>query len=303
MSKFKEHLLMFLRGLIMGIADIIPGVSGGTMALITGIYERLIEAINGVNRFFVSHLLKLKFGKAFKNFKKIDFALFIPLFLGIAIALLGLSHAIDYFLVELTAITYAFFFGLILGSAWLVLNGIKKHRKIGFLFAIIGFAFAFWLVSLEALGANHSLLVLFVSGAVAICATILPGISGSFVMVLLNQYETVIASLKNLQITNILALILGALVGALAFSKLLNFLLRKYKAETMFFLVGLMLGSLRLPIEKVAAVTYFNTISQPISLAKIFSIMLSNFVIILPILIVALIGFLIVFFLEKKFKH
>lgn len=279
---FKEHLLMFLRGLIMGIADIIPGVSAGTMALITGIYERLVGAIDDINRFFVKHLFRLEFKKVCKDFRKIDFALFVPVLLGIAIALFSLAHIMDYLLVEWTSITYAFFFGLILASAVFVFHKTDKNRSRGFFYLIIGFIFAFWFVGLKALEANHSLIVLFFSAAIAICATMLPGISGAFMMVLLNQYETVIASLKNLWFDNLIALVLGALVGVLAFSKLLNFLLRKYKSETMFFLVGLMLGSLRLPYDKIlVAGNYY-----------LFAV------------IAGIIGFFLVFFLEKKFnKH
>lgn len=277
---FKEHLLMFLRGLIMGIADIIPGVSAGTMALITGIYERLVGAIDGINRFFVKHLFKLEFRKACRNFKKIDFALFVPVLLGIAVALFSLAHIMDYLLVEWTSITYAFFFGLILASAVFVFHKTDKNRSRGFFYLIIGFIFAFWFVGLKALEANHSLPILFLSAMVAICATMLPGISGAFMMVLLNQYETVIASLKNLWFDNLLALVLGALVGVLAFSKLLNFLLKKHRSETMFFLVGLMLGSLRLPYDKILVAGNHYLFA----------------------LIAVVIGFLIVFFLEKKFN-
>ncbi|MFH1770172.1 MAG: DUF368 domain-containing protein [archaeon] len=279
---FKEHLLMFLRGLIMGIADIIPGVSAGTMALITGIYERLIFAIDGINRFFVKHIFKLNFRKLRRDYKKIDFAVFIPVLLGIAIALFSLAHLMDYLLLEWTSITYAFFFGLILASAVFVFQKADGNRSRGFFYLIIGFVFAFWFSGLKALDANHSLPILFASAAIAICATILPGISGSFMMVLLNQYETVIASLKNLWFDNLIVLVLGAIVGALAFSRLLNFLLKKYKSETMFFLTGLMLGSLRLPYDKI--VTAGNH--------YLFAV------------IAAVIGFAIVFVLEKNFnKH
>ncbi len=281
MKNLKELFLIFLRGLFMGTADAIPGVSGGTIALITGIYQRLIHAINEVNTLLVKELFNLNFKKFFKNFKKIDFALLIPLLSGIVLALLILSHLIDYLLSAWTAITYAFFLGLILSSAIFVYRQAGRNHNKNFLFFAIGLFFAFWFVGLKTLETNHSLLVLLFSGAIAICAMILPGISGAFILVLLNQYEFLINVIKNLMFDKIAVFVLGALIGILSFSRFLDFLLKKHKPATMSFLTGLMIGSLRLPYKKI--VSSYNNL--------------------LLVVFIGLIGFFLVFILEKKFNH
>ncbi|NQU98738.1 DUF368 domain-containing protein [Candidatus Woesearchaeota archaeon] len=264
----------------MGIADAIPGVSGGTIALITGIYDRLITAINGINKLFVKEVFNRKVDRAFKNIKKIDFALFVPLLLGIMLAMFSLSHVMSYLLSELTAITYAFFFGLILSSAFFVYKQADKDNFKKVIFLLIGFVFAFWFVGLKALEANHSTPIIILAGAIAICAMILPGISGAFILVLLNQYEFMINSIKNLLWDKMGLFIAGAIVGILSFSKLLNYLLKKHRGKTMSFLTGLMLGSLRLPYGRI--VESIGNLAYPI--------------------VAAIVGFGIVFVLEKKFR-
>ena len=280
MKNKAESLLIFIRGLLMGTADAIPGVSGGTIALITGIYSRLVHAINQVNNLLVKELASFKLKKVCTNIKKLDFALFIPLLLGILIALFSFSHVISLLLSDFTALTYAFFFGLILSSAYFVYKHTGKINLNKSLFLILGFLFALWIVSLETFKTNHSLVVLFLSGAIAICAMILPGISGAFILVLLNQYEFVINAIKNLLVSKLVVFGLGAILGLLSFSKLLDYLLTKHKPLTMSFLTGLMVGSLRIPVEKVMA--YQQSLPS--------------------VIIVALLGFVLVFLLEKKFS-
>ncbi len=276
----KESLLFFLRGLFMGIADIIPGVSGGTIALITGIYERLIKAINDVNELIIKQVFKKKISKACKNILKLDFGFLIPLALGIAIAMLSLSHLMDYLLHEQTALTYAFFFGLILASAIFVYKHAGKNHWKNLIFGMAGLVLSFWIAGLSTVNASHSVIILFLSGAIAICAMILPGISGAFILVLLGQYEFIIGAIKNLMLDKIVIFGAGAVVGILAFSKLLNYLLKKHKPATMSFLTGLMLGALRKPYLEISA----------------------SYGSLLQVIIVAVIGFGIVFFLERKFN-
>ncbi|MDD5960124.1 MAG: DUF368 domain-containing protein [Methanobrevibacter wolinii] len=236
----------------MGSADIIPGVSGGTIALITGIYERLVHAISSINFTFVKPLLKGNMSE-FKSklLYEIDFALFIPLILGIGIAFLTLAKVITYLLVNQTAYTFSFFLGLILASAYILytkLDGLNIKLIIA---TIIGIILAYVFVGLNPIAANHSLPVLFVSGLIAICAMILPGISGSFLLLLLGQYQYMLNALNNLNIVEILVFIVGAVIGILGFSKILNYLLENHESLTMAFLIGIMLGSLRLPVIKV----------------------------------------------------
>lgn len=279
MKNLKEYFLTFLRGIFMGTADAIPGVSGGTIALITGIYERLIYAINNINTIIIKELFQLNIKKAFKNTKKLDFRLFIPLALGIIIALFTFAHIIGYLLTNQTAITYAFFFGLILSSAFFVYKHTHNNHLKNIPSLLIGILLAILITGLTKTATAHTNIIIFLSGVIAICAMILPGISGAFILVLLNQYEFILNIIKTLQINKLLIFALGAIIGILSFSKLLFYLLKKHKKQTMALLTGLMLGSLRIPFYKITT-TYTNIWTTIIS---------------------AIIGFTIVFILEKKF--
>ena len=243
----KEIIFIFIRGFLMGSADTIPGVSGGTIALITGIYERLIRAISSIKFSFLKPLLRLDFG-GFKEklLEEIDFELFIPLILGIGIAVLTLSKVIAYLLLNHTAYTFSFFLGLILASAYILYT---KLDGINIKLIVLSYIF----VGLNPIAANHSLIVIFFSGMIAICAMILPGISGSFLLLLLGQYEYMLNSLNSLNITEIVVFIAGALIGILGFSKLLNYLLENYESATMAFLIGIMVGTLRLPVNQITS--------------------------------------------------
>ena len=249
----KETLIIFIKGLFMGIADIIPGVSGGTIALITGIYIRLVHAISGINLRFISRLVKGDFEGAKKSIGDIDFQLFIPLLTGIGLAVFLMSNLLDYLLQNFEASTYAFFFGLILASAVLLYKQIKGLSVKIMIFSIAGFLAGFFLAGLATLQIGHSLPVIFLSGMIAICAMILPGISGAFMLLFLGMYDYMIDVLKNLQFLEIFIFILGALIGILAFSRVLNYILRKYESITISFLIGLMLGALRLLYDNVAS--------------------------------------------------
>jgi putative membrane protein len=260
-----------------------PGVSGGTIALITGIYERLVHAISKINFKFVKPFLKGQFRESWSILKsEVDFQLFIPLLMGIGLAVLTLSRLMSFLLANYAAFTYAFFSGLILASAYIVYSEIEGFSVKNFSFGIIGFIFAFIFVGLNPISANHTLPILFFSGMVAICAMILPGISGAFLLLLLDQYEYMINALNSQSITEIITFMLGALIGILSFSRLLDYLLEHHEHVTMSFLVGLMLGTLRLPYEKI-------------DLSESSSIIIS--------LVLGLIAFGIVMLLEKKFRY
>ena len=254
--RLKETLIIFLKGLSMGVADIIPGVSGGTIALITGIYERLVHAISGIDLRFISHFAKRDFDGVKKSIRNIDFQLFIPLLLGIGLAIFLMSNVIDYLLNNFEAPTYAFFFGLILASAVLLYPKIEGLSIKILLFSIAGFLFGFFFTGLDPLQIGDSesvqLPIIFLSGMIAICAMILPGISGAFMLLFLGMYDYMIDVLKNLQFLEIFIFIFGALIGILAFSRVLNYIFRKYKSFTISFLLGLMLGALRLLYDNIA---------------------------------------------------
>jgi putative membrane protein len=286
-NEFFDSILIFLRGLFMGTADIIPGVSGGTIALITGIYERLVHGIGKINFKFVKPLIKGDFSEFKTMFlKEIDFQLFIPLFLGIALAMLTLSKVIGFLLDYYTAYTFAFFLGLILASSYVLYTHLVKISPKIIMISIIGFVIAFIFVGLNPIATNHTLPVLFFSGMIAICAMILPGISGAFILVLLGQYKYMLNVLNTLSIVEIITFCLGALIGILGFSKLLDYLLKHYKEATLTFLIGVMLGTLRTPYNEIA-----NNIDG------------SNLVSVIICLALIIIGFIIIFVVEKKFNY
>jgi putative membrane protein len=249
----KDTLIIFLKGLFMGTADVIPGVSGGTIALITGIYIRLVRAISAINLRFISRLVKGDFEGAKKSIGDIDFKLFIPLLTGIGLAIFLMSNLLDYLLQNFEASTYAFFFGLILASAVLLYRNLGGLSVKIMIFSTAGFFAGFFFAGLATQQIGHSLPIIFISGMIAICAMILPGISGAFMLLFLGMYDYMIDVLKNLQFLEIFIFILGALIGILAFSRVLNYILRKYESITISFLIGLMLGALRLLYDNISS--------------------------------------------------
>ncbi len=282
----KEAILIFIRGVLMGSADIVPGVSGGTIALITGIYGHLIEAISKIKFGFVRPLLKGDI-KGFKNelFDEIDFKFFIPLILGIGVAFLTLAKVVTYCMDTHTALTYSFFLGLIIASAVILFKKLNQINLKNIIFTVIGAILTYIFVSLNPIAANHSLPIIFISGMIAICAMILPGISGSFLLLLLGQYKYMLDALHELHFVEIIVFVVGALIGILGFSKILNYLLKNHEKVTMAFLIGVMLGSLRVPGFQIA-----NSVGL-------------NFAGLFPCLIVAVIGFGLIIILETRFDY
>ncbi|RLF62782.1 MAG: DUF368 domain-containing protein [Thermoplasmata archaeon] len=248
--------MLFLKGVFMGSADIIPGVSGGTVALITGIYERLIYAIKTIDLkfipyFFMGFVDRKYFSKMRENIYSIDFRFLLPLVLGVGTAFLLLSRIIESLLKYYPTYSYAFFFGLILSSSAVVYKNIGKIDTHMIFFSIIGFLFSFYLMGLRYLQTNHSLIIIFFSGMITICAMILPGISGAFVLYFLGQYRYMLNALNTLRLIDIFMYLFGALLGIIGFSHLLSLLIKKHRLVIMSFLFGLMLGALRKPAELI----------------------------------------------------
>jgi putative membrane protein len=256
--------LTFIQGFLVGVANIIPGVSGGTFALILGIYERLIASIGAFGVQTAKTLLQLiaKPGDAprrqsFRDeVKRTDAIWLLILLAGAAAAILASSRLIAYLLDEHRASTLAFFLGLIVPSI-LVPYGLLKRR--GFREILSCLVAAAFLISLTVFlrpvgGEGAGMIVLFFSGAVAISAMILPGISGSFVLMVMGEYRTVLEAINTWDIPKLLVFALGCLAGIVAFVRLLNFLLKRYNSVTMAFLIGLILGSLWVlwPFKEVA---------------------------------------------------
>ena len=282
----KEAFLIFIRGLFMGSADIVPGVSGGTIALITGIYGHLVEAISNIKFGFLKPLVHGDL-RGFWNalLDEIDFKFFIPLVLGIGVAFLSLAKVVTFCMDNHTALTFSFFLGLIIASAVILFRKIEKINIKHVIVAIIGLILTYMFVSLNPIAGEHSLIIIFFSGMIAICAMILPGISGSFLLLLLGQYEYMLTALHELHFSEIIVFVVGALIGILGFSKILNFLLKNYEEITMAFLIGVMLGSLKVP-----GVEIVNSVSM-------------NFAGLLPCIVVAIIGFVIIIVLETRFDY
>ncbi|MGM0509680.1 MAG: DUF368 domain-containing protein [Thermoplasmatota archaeon] len=245
-----KFLKRVFEGILMGLANIIPGVSGGTIALILGIYERLISAINTIPLISPILLLQGK-GKEFKTkLNEIDFPFLLPLLIGIGSATLVLARFIEFFLDEYTAITFSFFFGLILASAGSLYIRLEDlNYKIVFPVSA-GFLFAFFVVGLPTFKTNHSYPMIFISGAIAIVSMILPGISGSFILLSMRQYEYLLNALNTFDIPVLIVFMAGAVTGLFSFSKGLEYLLKDHRSGTLGFLFGLILGALRVPVNE-----------------------------------------------------
>lgn len=241
----KQLLGVYIKGMAMGAADIVPGVSGGTIALIAGIYERLINALGSIDfslwRTFRAHgglkgLLAV--------WRQVDATFLLCLLLGIGTSIVTLAGIIKGLLDNQPLIIWSFFFGLVVATVLLLLTEIKRWNvaRIGLFIAGLGFAVV--ISSLPILTTTPSLPYLFIAGAIAICAMILPGISGSFILLLLGAYDTVLEAVHTLNLTIIITLMAGMLSGLLLFTHLLKWLLSRYYQGTLALLTGFIAGSL-----------------------------------------------------------
>lgn len=235
------HVFVVLKGMAMGAADIVPGVSGGTIAFITGIYEELINSINNCD---LSALRKL-FKEGFSAFwKHINGTFLVTLILGVGISLVSLANVISYLLEAHPVLIWSFFFGLIIASVWLVGKSISKWSPGAAVALVAGIAIAFYLSSLTSVAHVEGDWFIFVSGMIAICAMILPGISGSFILVMLGSYHKVLGAIKDKDLMLIALFGAGCVIGLLAFSKVLKFLFSRFKDVTIALLTGFMIGAL-----------------------------------------------------------
>jgi putative membrane protein len=234
--------LLWLKGVLMGAADVVPGVSGGTMALITGIYDRLIGAIASISPKNAQLLFQ---GQLAEFWRRIDGAFLLSLLAGIATAFVFLAGLIRWLLQHQPLVTWSFFFGLILASAVLIVQRAKITSPAALLWIIPGLVLGWWISGLTQVQIAPSLLMVFFSGMLAITAMILPGISGSFILLLLGMYSVLLAAVDERQWTVLAVFVAGAVGGLLGFSHFLKWLLARYHRQTLLFLCGLMLGSLR----------------------------------------------------------
>ena len=240
--KRKDYFVIGLKGMAMGAADVVPGVSGGTIAFISGIYEELLGSISNVN---LSLLKTVKTTGIKAAWKQLNGGFLAALFAGIFISILSLAKLIQYLLENEPIVLWSFFFGLVLASIIYIAKQISTWNFIAFLVLILGAVLAFYITTLNPLvSENASPAFLFLAGAIAICAMILPGISGSFILVLLGAYKPVLDALNNRDVKTILIFMAGAVVGLLTFSRVLKWLFKHYKDLTLAVLTGFIIGSL-----------------------------------------------------------
>ncbi|MCC8063209.1 MAG: DUF368 domain-containing protein [Rikenellaceae bacterium] len=241
MKAKRNYLMLVLKGIGMGAADVIPGVSGGTIAFITGIYEELIGSIRSFDLTALRKLLKLDL-KGF--WKHINGGFLFSVLAGIGISIFSLAKVMKYLLETHPIFVWSFFFGLIIASAWLVAREVKRWG-VGTVVALVAGAVAAYMITvLSPASTPDAWWFIMLSGAIAVCAMILPGISGAFILLLLGKYAYIIGAVSAFNIPVLLLFVVGAVVGIISFSHLLSWLLAKHHGMTVALLTGFMVGSL-----------------------------------------------------------
>lgn len=238
----KDFIVIGLKGMAMGAADVVPGVSGGTIAFISGIYEELLSSISNVNLSLLQTLKKEGFKAAWKQ---LNGNFLLSLFVGVFVSVVTLAKAIKWLLEHQPILLWSFFFGLVLASIIYIAKQITKWNVISLIVLVLGAALAYYITTLNPLvSENSSPLFMFLAGAIAICAMILPGISGAFILVLLGAYKPILAAVNDRDFKIIALVGAGAIVGLLTFSRILKWLFANYKNYTLAVLTGFIIGSL-----------------------------------------------------------
>lgn len=233
--------MLVLKGCAMGAADVVPGVSGGTIAFITGIYEELINSIKSIDLQALKLLLTFKLAEFWK---KINGTFLLSVVGGIAISIFSLAKLMTWLLVNHPIYIWSFFFGLIIISSVLVAKEIKKWDIFTLISLLAGAAAAYTITVMSPASTPNTWWFIILSGAIAICAMILPGISGAFILLLLGKYTYILTAVSNLDVGTILLFVVGAVAGIISFSHLLSWLLKNYHTLTVALLTGFMVGSL-----------------------------------------------------------
>lgn len=249
MGNLAKYLGITVKGACMGAADVIPGVSGGTIAFITGIYDQFVGSLNNIDSSAVRMLFKGKFKELWNH---INGTFLVSLFAGIMISVVSLAKLMQYLLTWHPIETWAFFFGLIVASVIFIGKGVEKWRAKDYLLYLFGIALGVVICTLSPTSTPEALWFIFITGAIAICAMILPGISGSFILLILGKYKYIMGVISDLtsgiNVTENIIIIavfgIGCAVGILSFSKFLHWLLAKYKRQTILVMVGFITGSL-----------------------------------------------------------
>jgi len=241
-QSYLNFIILAIKGFLMGAANVIPGVSGGTMALILGIYEELINAIRSINLKFLRLITNFNIKEALLS---VSWHFLVPVGLGILLATFSLAGVLGWLLDSYPVIVWSFFFGLILSSVITVSRVLKKWRIPTIVAIAFGTIAAYFLFGVIPVATPNAPWFIFASGFIAICAMILPGISGAYILVLLGKYRYILEALNNKDFFTLFIIGAGALTGLISFAQILGWLLKKYHDLTMAILIGLMLGSLR----------------------------------------------------------
>ena len=241
-QSLRNFIILVIKGFLMGAANVIPGVSGGTMALILGIYEELINAIRSINLKFVRLITILNIKEALSS---VPWPFLLPVGLGVLLATFSLAEALSWLLGRYPIIVWSFFFGLIVSSVITVSRVIKQWRISTIVAIVVGTIIAYGFFGVIPVSTPNAPWFIFGSGFIAICAMILPGISGAYILVLLGKYHYILEALNNKDFFTLFIIGAGALVGLISFAQILGWLLKKYHDLTMAILIGLMCGSLR----------------------------------------------------------
>ena len=287
-----DYIKLFFKGIFMGIADAIPGVSGGTIALLLGIYEELIHTISSLNFEQILYLRK----NGFKSFwSKINGGFLFSLLLGIGVSLISFVKISAILLDKYPLFVWSFFLGLIIATVYVIYKLIEKLNFRNILFVLISIMATLLLSSFSTVEINNiGLLYILFCGIIASSAMILPGISGSLILVILGVYTFLINALNNLDILIIIVFILGAIIGLLGFSRVLKYLFNNYRNITYSIMLGLVIGS----IPKILKITLF-LIAEPWN--KDLTAKINNIDIVISIILM-LCGFSLILILDKKTK-
>ena len=233
--------ILFLKGMTMGISDLIPGISGGTIALLLGIYKDFISSLKSINYKSFIYLVRLDF-KKLNN--QLNLCFLLPVFFGILSSIFIFSSLISFLLLDYKVLLFSFFFGLIFFSSIRLISSLKPTSTLDFFTVFVGVVIGLSFFFVSSLSTSNSIFSIFLAGFIAISAMLLPGISGSYILLILGKYEFMLDSISSFNWINILIFSLGAITGILSFSKMIHYLLKNYYRSTIFFLSGLMMGAL-----------------------------------------------------------
>ena len=308
-NAYKQHFITYIKGMTMGAADVVPGVSGGTIALITHIYERLINAIDNVS---LSLVLQLFSAERKKAWDALDGSFLLALALGIGTSILLVTGGISWLLTHYPIPLWAFFFGLILGSAFVLKSAVSHWNIVSLLMLLLGGCVAFGIGLVSPSEGSESLIYLFFCGLLVVIAMILPGISGAFILVLLGAYGTAleaVAQIKAFQTEGFIVFAVmasGGLVGLKVFAKLLRWLFTQYKNAVFAVMTGFLLGSLYKVWPWKEVTQYYTNSSgerEPLTAISVMPDILNSDAQVTLAITAFLLGLILLFLLERLSKN